>query len=124
MSPGSAEMPETKKKAKPKTDSAKAAPGAPAKGKRRSAAVDDDGHESSNKALDTVLNEMTATPEKIRIEQWASVQCPYCGEDIDVHVTSEDEGQNMSQDCHVCCRPIAIHVHLEDDELQVSAYRS
>lgn len=109
-------MPATKKKGSPKKEAAKS--------KRRPAGEEEEGHEAANKALDTVLNEITAAPEKVRIEQWASVECPYCGEGFDIHVTSEDEGQNMSEDCHVCCRPISVHVHLEDDELQVSAYRS
>lgn len=115
-------MPKKKPAATKKTPKAKAAKSA--KGKAKAPAHEESHDAVSNKKLDTVLQEITAQPEKQHLEQWAMVQCPYCGEEFELHVTSEDEGQSMSEDCHVCCRPISIHVHAEEDELQVSAYRS
>lgn len=79
---------------------------------------------AADKHLDTVLKEITAVPERVHLDQWTQIQCPYCGEVFEIHVTSEDEGQTMTEDCAVCCRPISLHIRFEDDELQVNAYRS
>ena len=35
-----------------------------------------------------------------------SVDCPYCGESIDVLLDESDAGQTYVEDCQVCCRPI------------------
>ncbi len=35
-----------------------------------------------------------------------SVQCPYCGESIDVLIDTTDQDQQYIEDCQVCCRPI------------------
>ena len=77
-----------------------------------------------DKDLDTIHNEVTAAPEKQHMEEWVSVDCPYCGEGIDVHVTSEQDGQTMYEDCGVCCRPVSVHIQIEDEEFQVEAHRS
>ena len=78
----------------------------------------------ADKELETVLSEVTAQPETVHLEEWISVSCPYCGEDFEVHVTSEQDGQTMYEDCEVCCRPVSLHIQTEDGELQVEAYRS
>lgn len=78
----------------------------------------------ADKDLETIHNEMTAQPETQHLEEWVSVDCPYCGEGMDVHVTSEQDGQSMYEDCGVCCRPVSLHVQVEDGELQVEAHRS
>lgn len=95
---------------KPAAEAAKAGPGRQAGPK--------------DKDLDTIHNEVTAAPQTQHLEELMSVGCPYCGEDIEVHVTSEQDGQTMYEDCSVCCRPVQLHVHVEDDELQVEAQRS
>lgn len=74
--------------------------------------------------LESVLSEVTAAPQTQHVEEWVSVSCPYCGEDFEVHVTSEEDGQTLYEDCEVCCRPVSLHVQHEDGELQVEAYRS
>ncbi len=55
------------------------------------------------------------------------VDCPYCGESIEVYVEPLDEAQEYIEDCQVCCRPItflissaleggsSISVHAEND---------
>ena len=110
------------KKTDAKAGTAKAQKG-PRKGKKE---ADDSSAEDSatHKKLESVLQEMTAQPEKTHIESTFSLQCPYCGEVFEIHVTSEEDGQTMTEDCHVCCRPISVHVTVEDDEIQVSAFRS
>lgn len=34
------------------------------------------------------------------------IQCPYCGEYIDILVDCSDIGQTYIEDCQVCCQPI------------------
>ena len=35
-----------------------------------------------------------------------NVQCPYCGEPIEVDVEVLEEAQSFIEDCTVCCHPI------------------
>ncbi|MBI5211264.1 MAG: CPXCG motif-containing cysteine-rich protein [Elusimicrobia bacterium] len=101
-----------------------------AKGASRLGAVQDvkkvlseeDEDKQLDSRLETVLTEVTQ-PEKTRVEQTASVECPYCGEVFELHVATDEEGQVLSEDCPVCSRVISIHIQMEDDELQVEAYR-
>ncbi len=43
------------------------------------------------------------------------VDCPYCGEPLDVLIDSSELGQQYIEDCQVCCRPI-VFVLGENDE--------
>jgi hypothetical protein len=43
------------------------------------------------------------------------IQCPYCGETIDIVVDDSVDHQQYVEDCHVCCRPINIAVAVEED---------
>ncbi len=76
------------------------------------------------KVLEAVLTEVTAAPETPAIDEDAEVECPYCGETFEVHVTSESDGQTMYEDCEVCSRVVSVHVQIEDGEVQVEAYRA
>ncbi len=77
-----------------------------------------------DKVLETVLTEVTAAPEKEHLEEWVQVPCPYCGEEFEIHVTSEQDGQSLYEDCEVCSRSISLHIQLEEGEMHVEAYRS
>ncbi|CAM3752896.1 CPXCG motif-containing cysteine-rich protein [Parendozoicomonas haliclonae] len=44
------------------------------------------------------------------------IACPNCGENIQILVNAEDEGDTYIEDCQVCCSPINITVTLDDDE--------
>lgn len=48
--------------------------------------------------------------------RWIDLQCPYCGEPIDVAVDDSAGDQDYIEDCQVCCRPIAISVRLDDTD--------
>ena len=37
-----------------------------------------------------------------------NIQCPYCGENIEVQVEDLPQEQSYIEDCSVCCRPIQI----------------
>jgi len=51
-----------------------------------------------------------------------SIDCPYCGENIEVDVDCSEPSQSYIEDCSVCCRPININVEIDfDQQVQVSA---
>lgn len=43
------------------------------------------------------------------------VQCPYCGETIDIQIDCSVMNQSYIEDCEVCCRPINFTVSMEQD---------
>ena len=49
----------------------------------------------------------------VLIEQ--SVQCPYCGETIDLLIEDSVPKQNYIEDCQVCCRPIVVSVEVDSN---------
>lgn len=50
------------------------------------------------------------------------IQCPYCGESIEVLVDDSAGAQRYIEDCQVCCRPISIAVSVDaHDGLRVDA---
>jgi hypothetical protein len=52
-----------------------------------------------------------------------SIECPYCGETIEVLIDSADLDQQYIEDCQVCCKPIIFLVSKSvNGELVVSVY--
>jgi hypothetical protein len=52
------------------------------------------------------------------------VQCPYCGEALDLDFEADVVG-TLVQDCDVCCNPIQLMVRRDaEGEAQVSAERA
>ncbi len=49
--------------------------------------------------------------------QSASIQCPYCWEQIEVVVDCSVRRQEYVEDCSVCCRPIVITVVTSEGEV-------
>lgn len=47
----------------------------------------------------------------------ATIQCPYCGEEIDINVDTSIAEQDYIEDCQVCCKPIEIYVSVADNEI-------
>jgi len=43
------------------------------------------------------------------------IDCPYCGESIDILIDQSEERQEYIEDCQVCCRPIRFSVSVEPD---------
>ncbi|MEM7562412.1 MAG: CPXCG motif-containing cysteine-rich protein [Pseudomonadota bacterium] len=41
-----------------------------------------------------------------------SIDCPYCGESIDIIIDTSIEEQDYVEDCQVCCRPITMQISL------------
>ncbi|HUE87017.1 MAG TPA: CPXCG motif-containing cysteine-rich protein [Vicinamibacterales bacterium] len=52
-----------------------------------------------------------------------TVQCPYCGEDVEIYV-EPDVGGTFVQDCEVCCNPWRVRVSGMDDERVVEVARA
>jgi Cysteine-rich CPXCG len=42
-----------------------------------------------------------------------SIECPYCGESIEIVIDDSVECQQYIEDCWVCCRPINIEVSVD-----------
>jgi hypothetical protein len=43
------------------------------------------------------------------------VDCPYCGEQIEIVVDLSEAEQSYVEDCSVCCRPIVFSVTVDDE---------
>lgn len=43
-----------------------------------------------------------------------NIQCPYCGETIEVLIDNSEPEQAYIEDCQVCCRPIEFRLAMED----------
>lgn len=54
--------------------------------------------------------------------EYATIQCPYCGETLEISVDPSAEDQEYVEDCQVCCQPILIHAVFEEDrQLRITA---
>jgi hypothetical protein len=42
-----------------------------------------------------------------------SIECPYCGESIEILIDASEASQHYIEDCQVCCRPISVHVDVD-----------
>ena len=52
-----------------------------------------------------------------------TVTCPYCGEEMAIHV-EEDVRGSFVQDCEVCCNPWLVRVTRTRDGVDVSVGRA
>lgn len=43
------------------------------------------------------------------------IDCPYCGETIEILVDASIPSQQYIEDCQVCCRPVTLNVSAEED---------
>jgi hypothetical protein len=43
------------------------------------------------------------------MEDSFAVECPYCGEQVEIYIES-DAGGSFVQDCEVCCNPWTVRV--------------
>jgi len=50
-----------------------------------------------------------------------NLNCPYCGETIQVVVDCSVPSQEYIEDCQVCCRPIILSISVEDEDVHVYA---
>ena len=52
-----------------------------------------------------------------------SVDCPYCGETVEIYVEMDVQG-TLVQDCEVCCQPWTVRVVREGDDRYVEVERA
>lgn len=53
-----------------------------------------------------------------------TIDCPYCGEPIDLLVDYSIPSQEYTEDCAVCCQPIIVRVeYMDEDSAQVNVRR-
>lgn len=48
-------------------------------------------------------------------QEEATIQCPYCGETLQVMIDCSISHQQYIEDCQICCRPIHFDVSISDD---------
>jgi hypothetical protein len=47
-------------------------------------------------------------------------QCAWCFEENELDIDiSAGKDQEYEEDCQVCCRPNTIHVHIDDDAINI-----
>lgn len=51
------------------------------------------------------------------MEEFATVQCPFCGQSFDVVVDTTATQQCFTTDCEVCCRPLEVRVECDGGEI-------
>jgi hypothetical protein len=42
-----------------------------------------------------------------------TIDCPYCGESIDILIDGSVASQHYIEDCQVCCRPITLDIEID-----------
>ncbi|HEV8130872.1 MAG TPA: CPXCG motif-containing cysteine-rich protein [Acidobacteriota bacterium] len=55
------------------------------------------------------------------MQQTAEIECPYCGESLEIVIDPSVASQTYIEDCQICCKPIQIRVRFEEGEPQVDA---
>lgn len=53
--------------------------------------------------------------------QTHDLNCPYCGEVIQLVVDCSITSQEYIEDCQVCCRPINISIAIDGENVQLQA---
>ncbi|MEM8844069.1 MAG: CPXCG motif-containing cysteine-rich protein [Pseudomonadota bacterium] len=48
------------------------------------------------------------------------IDCPYCGEPMELAIEPIEGVQEYYEDCHVCCQPILIKITMNDLESQAA----
>ena len=43
------------------------------------------------------------------------IQCPYCGERIELEIDCSAGSQDYIEDCQVCCRPMVVRLTIDTD---------
>ena len=46
-----------------------------------------------------------------------TLSCPYCGESFETSADTSAGSTEYIEDCAICCKPIEVHLEVEDDEL-------
>ncbi len=63
-------------------------------------------------------------PDTMELSDSILINCPYCGEQIELEIDCTISQQEYVEDCQVCCQPISLRVTVgEEGEPQVEVRR-
>jgi len=51
------------------------------------------------------------------VEEFVTIQCPFCGQSFDVVVDTSVRHQAFTTDCEICCRPLEIRAECKAGEI-------
>ena len=51
------------------------------------------------------------------------ITCPYCGEDVEIHIEADVAG-TFVQDCEVCCNPWLVRLAVDGEDRSISVTRA
>jgi len=60
----------------------------------------------------------------VNLLETCSIRCPCCGEPGEILIDCSLPNQSYSEDCQICCRPMAINVSLAADGTPFVVVRS
>jgi hypothetical protein len=63
--------------------------------------------------LEPVYEPSAPPGASLMLEEFVSVQCPYCGERFETRIDLTTPDPGYIEDCQVCCRPIEIAIERE-----------
>ena len=52
-----------------------------------------------------------------------NVQCPHCGESMELMIDCSTEKQEYAEDCQVCCKPMTVSVTISEDDVPEAEVR-
>ncbi len=51
------------------------------------------------------------------MEEFADIQCPFCGQTFSLAIDVSVANQQFTTDCEICCRPFEVRAECEDGEV-------
>jgi transcription elongation factor Elf1 len=51
------------------------------------------------------------------MEEFADIQCPFCGQTFSLAVDVSVANQQFTTDCEICCRPFEVRAECADGEI-------
>ena len=51
------------------------------------------------------------------MEDWITIECPYCGQHFEIAVDASENRQQFVTDCDICCRPFDVTVESQNGRI-------
>jgi Cysteine-rich CPXCG len=51
------------------------------------------------------------------MEEFATIQCPFCGQSFATAIDTSVASQRFTMDCEICCRPLEVVAECEPGEI-------
>lgn len=65
--------------------------------------------------LEPVIEADSPAIDRSLVEEFVTVNCPYCGEAFDSQADTSAGSCTYVEDCQVCCQPIEMQLHVDED---------